>query len=111
MLTIADANTTVVDCMECELYEYSKADILVGLHGAGLTNIMFMKPETVFIEITGQFDGRMMPVCGYHGPLAQIFGVHHYVYYYDWRGDQNLNATDLAMVSKRFYEDTRIDNS
>ena len=65
---------------------------------------MFMKPNTVLIEITGQFDGRMMPVCGYHGPLAAIFGVHHYVYYYDWRGGAKLNSTDVAIESKVFYE-------
>jgi len=33
----------------------------VGIHGAGLTNIMFMKPGGTLVEITGEFDGRMAP--------------------------------------------------
>lgn len=69
---------------------------------------MFMKPNSVLIEITGQFDGRMMPVCGYHGPLAAIFGVHHYVYYYDWRGGKSIDTEELAQETKVFYEQTRI---
>lgn len=102
-MTIADKESVNFGCFECEVFEYQQADILVGLHGAGLTNIMFMKPNSLLIEITGQFDGRMMPVCGYHGPLAAIFGVHHYVYYYDWRGGESIDSEQLAEHTKAFY--------
>jgi hypothetical protein len=44
---------------------------------------MFMPPGSFLVEIVGYFDGKMLPVCGIYGPLAAVFGVHHYIYYYD----------------------------
>jgi len=41
---------------------------------------------SLVVEIVGKFDGRMLPLCGYHGSLAAVFGIHHYVYYYDYKG-------------------------
>lgn len=32
--------------------------------GAGLTNMIFMKPGGVVVETVGIWDGRMLPVCG-----------------------------------------------
>jgi len=66
---------------------------------------MFMPPGSLLVEIVGQFDGRMLPVCGYHGPLASIFGVHHYIYYYDWKAHahEQLNPIKLAQESLSFY--------
>lgn len=34
--------------------------MLIGLHGAGMTNMMFMKPGSTVVEIAGQYDGRMV---------------------------------------------------
>ncbi len=56
----------------CEVAEYPNVDILVGVHGAGITNVMFMKPGSLLVEIVDVLDGRMLPVCGYHGPLAAL---------------------------------------
>lgn len=61
-------------CIACQINLFSKVDVVVATHGAGITNIMYMKPETVLVEIIGKFDGRVLPVCGYHGPLASLFG-------------------------------------
>jgi capsular polysaccharide biosynthesis protein len=58
------------NCLSCQVRLYARTDILVGLHGAGLTNIVYMPPGSLLVELAGQFDGRMQPVCGYHGPLA-----------------------------------------
>lgn len=40
---------------------------------------MFLKPGSIVVEIVGQFDGRMPPLCGFHGPLASVYDIHHYV--------------------------------
>lgn len=100
IISLADTNATVAKCLACELVTYPTVDLLVGVHGAGITNLMMMAPGSLLLEIVGVFDGRMLPVCGYHGPLAAIFGVHHLIHYYDWKGGKPLsmqNATDKAL--------------
>ena len=69
-MVINSHDTYWTNCMSCQIRTYASTDILIGLHGAGLTNIVFMPPNSLVIELAAQFDGRMQPVCGYHGPLA-----------------------------------------
>ena len=68
--------------------------MLVGAHGAGMTNMIFMPRNSLIVELTGEWDGRMLPVCGYHGPLCAACGHHHYIHHYDWDGQGgNLNSS------------------
>lgn len=85
VLKASDSDVALKRCVWCQVALYQRASVLVGIHGAGLTNLMFMAPGTVLVELTGEFDGRMAPVCGYHGPLAAAFGVHHYLWLWVWK--------------------------
>ncbi|RYH23719.1 DUF563 domain-containing protein [archaeon] len=62
VLVTNDSLVAAADCLACELRQYRKVDLLVGLHGAGMTNMIFMKPNSVVLEITGQYDGRMVSI-------------------------------------------------
>jgi capsular polysaccharide biosynthesis protein len=77
VITISANDTYWGECLACQIRAYATADIVIGLHGAGITNMMFMPPGSLVVEIVGQFDGRMTPLCGYHGPLAAIYGAMH----------------------------------
>ena len=65
--------------------------------------MMFMPVGSLVVEIAGQFDGRMLPLCGYHGALAAVFGIHHYIYYYDWRGGVPLDVQNVADEAANYY--------
>ena len=80
--------------------------------GAGLTNMIFMKPGGVVVETVGIWDGRMLPVCGsfyfktkfFFVPLILSFAcrIHgrslrlyrapplYILYYYDWENRKRL---------------------
>ena len=100
----SNATQKLPSSLPSEVAEYNQADILIGAHGAGLTNVMFMRPGSLVVELVGDFDGRMGPVCGYHGPLSAIFGVHHYIHYFEYRDISN-NYRDIYPFRKEHFED------
>jgi hypothetical protein len=104
-VSISGHNASTADCLACEILDYHDGDLLIGFHGAGNTNVMFMKPNSLLVEITGVYDGRMLPFCGYYGAFASMFGVHHYVYHYDWYGEQVVNITDLVQAVFQYYQE------
>ena len=128
LIILRQDDTKLSRCIACQINLFSKVDVLIATHGAGITNIMYMKPGAVLVEIVGKFDGRMLPVCGYHGPLASLFGeehtcfsfvltlilhilcycsgIHHTIYYYDWMESpvdhKELNFKALVRQTKEF---------
>jgi len=69
---------------------------------------MFMRPGTVLVEIVGQYDLRMPPVCGFYGPFSAVFGVHHFQYYYDGVLDaDSLKIADVVKQAHSFYTSIR----
>ncbi len=51
------------------------------MHGAGLSNGLYMSPKSVMIEIVPDFDSRHAPLTGIFARLAALVKVHHYLYY------------------------------
>lgn len=106
VVPLASSDSKLMGCLTCQIHHhYSRSQLLIGVHGAGLTNMLFMPPGSMVFEIVGKFDGRMLPLCGYHGSLASVVGVHHYLYYYDWKLDTTAmpNITDIAEKIVEFY--------
>lgn len=101
---VNDTEAATVQSLDSMIELYGRTQILVGLHGAGLTNTMFMSPGSILIEICGEFDGRMLPLSGYYDAYSSLFGVHHYIYYWDSKTDPVLNAHSLVQEMKLFIE-------
>jgi hypothetical protein len=70
-------------CLHCDFLHWMTADIVVSAHGAGMTNLVLVPPNTVVIEIAGEVKDVNLPVCGYYGPLSSLVGGHHYLYVHD----------------------------
>ena len=41
----------------------------------------------IVFEISGHFNDVQMPLCGYFGSMAHMFGHHHYLYTYNGEND------------------------
>mmetsp|Transcript_755 Transcript_755/g.1296 ORF Transcript_755/g.1296 Transcript_755/m.1296 type:complete len:540 (-) Transcript_755:44-1663(-) len=93
---IGDYDISGTTPLLCSIQQYNRADITIGMHGAAMTNVMFLKPKGIVFEIVGQFDGRFPPVCGLYGTLAGLFKLHSYLYYYD--GVISGSSLDLNRV-------------
>jgi len=62
VVTFSDKNVTLLQCIECQMELFSRSTVMVGMHGAGLSNMMFMPLGATVVEITPGLDGRMLPV-------------------------------------------------
>jgi hypothetical protein len=91
-------------CLACDILLMTQSDILVGAHGAGLTNMMFFPVGTMIVEIVGETKDVNMPVCGYYGPYAAIFGHHHYTYAFHFEKGWPLLAQQAADEASSFYQ-------
>jgi len=60
---------------------FSNAEIILGPHGAGLTNIMFCNPGTKVIEIRAQEQGGEYSSATCYEELSSIFGVDHHTFH------------------------------
>ena len=93
-------------CYACEIMEMTRADIIIGIHGAGLNKQMFMPEGAVVFEITTFLTDVSMPVCGYFGNMANMFGHHHYLYAYNGnnaRVTEQMNVTDVTTQLLDYY--------
>eukprot|EP01039_Chlorochromonas_danica_P003790 gene3790-4140_t len=86
-----------------EIYLYSQADVFVGEHGAGMTNMMFMPPNSLIVEFAGVVRDVHAPICGYYGPYAATFGHHHYFHAYNGHTG-HIHMSAAATRAAAFYQ-------
>lgn len=77
----SDLDTPLMKCLPCHFRMFHRAAIVIGIHGAGLTNTMYMRPGGVVVELIPDLDSRHSPCTGIFPRLSSIVGLHHYSYY------------------------------
>lgn len=91
----SDQNKTLMTCPLCQAAAFNRADVVIGMHGAGLSNAIFMKPGGVMVEVVYDFDSRHAPIIGIFPRMSEIVGLHHYTVYVK---DEVLKAPNHNMV-------------
>ena len=78
--TWTDLNVRVLDGATSGIYEqillHSSAKVLVGQHGAGLTNMLWMAPGSAVVEILPPMPEDASDI---FGNLARALGLHHFI--------------------------------
>ena len=64
IVVFSDKNFPLMNCPLCQAKVFFEASIVVGQHGAGLTNTLYMKPQGVVIEVVPVYDSRHAPLTG-----------------------------------------------
>ena len=81
VIPFSDRNSTLMSCITCQIELFSRATLIIGMHGAGLSNMMFMPTGGTVIEICPGLDGRMLPASGPFSRLAMATGMKHIMYH------------------------------
>lgn len=77
----SDLNSTLMLSPSNQISMFHNADIVIGIHGAGLTNTMYMSPGGIVVEVVREFDSRHAPIIGIFPRLSAMIGLHHYTYF------------------------------
>jgi len=70
----SDRNESVMKCFECQIQIFHEAKVLIGVHGAGLSYMLYMQPNSAVVELAPYpNDGR----CLLGGEI--ILNVYHHI--------------------------------
>lgn len=91
----SDTDEELMGCHACQVRAFAEADVLIGMHGAGLSNQLYMKPNSAIVELCPYpNDGRCLlgggPFSRTSALLSHNYMIHHPPHAeYTWiRGDK-----------------------
>jgi hypothetical protein len=79
-----------------QVTNFYQTDILVTMHGAGMTNLIFMKPCSIVIEITP---------FGFHSNALDAFTIQSDILHYGWQEDYAHTVYKNAFESRSYCKD------
>ena len=75
----SDTDEKLMRCHACQIRAFAEADVLIGMHGAGLSNQLYMKPSSAVVELCPyQNDGRCLLGGGPFSRAAAVMS-HNYM--------------------------------
>lgn len=100
VMVFSDKDSALMMCMPCQAQLFNRAEIVVGVHGAGLTNAVFMNPGGIMVEAVPHYDSRHAPITGIFARLAGMNGLSHFSYYLR----KDFSPDRLANETRAFYD-------
>lgn len=105
----SDKNVTVMSSIKKQVVAVNNANVMIGIHGAGLANMIYMRPNSAVVEFApfGN-DGRCLLGGGPFSRLAAVMGhnymIHHPKYEeYKWlRQVSEFNVTRFILHIRSF---------
>ena len=94
-----DKDPLLMGCIACQIKKFAEASVVVGMHGAGLANIIYMRPNSAVIEFCPYGnDGRCI-IGG--GPFnrAAVLLSHDYLVHYALKSEY---VFDVKTASAEF---------
>ena len=100
----SDKNVSMMSCHICQVSEFSTANVLIAVHGAGLGNQLYMKPNSAVVEI-GPYanDGRILLGGGPFSRLAAVMGHNYMIHHppheeYKWFPREGVSEFDIGKL-------------
>eukprot|EP01035_Chromulina_nebulosa_P026530 gene26530-34741_t len=96
VVLFSDQNVTMMSCHPCQMDSFQQTDVLIGIHGAGLSNMLYMKPNSAVIELAPYGnDGRCLLGGGPFSRLAAVMG-HNYMIHHPPPEEYIWNTVDRS---------------
>ena len=95
----SDADEALMTCQPCQIRLFSTARVVIGHHGAGLTNTLYMPQGGIVVEVSTFIDSRNVPGIGIFPTVANVVGLNHFSYY-------TFNETHSILDPARLTADT-----
>ena len=70
--SFADNDKAMMSCLRCQVEAFATADIVIGGHGAGVSNILFARPQTIVLSLNERENSFIF------AELAYQFGCEYY---------------------------------
>lgn len=100
-----DKNETLMRCHSCQIEHVAHADVLIGVHGAGLANQLYMKHNSAIVEL-GPYsnDGRILLGGGPFSRLAALLSHNYMIHHppheeYTWIAGKT-SEFDISLLVK-----------
>lgn len=88
----SDQNNTLMQCIGCQIQTVAPADVLIGVHGAGLANMLYMRPNSVVVELVPYGnDGRCLLGGGPFSRAAAVMS-HNYLMHIPPKSEFSFNT-------------------
>ena len=100
LVLFSDRNETLMRCAACQIQAFAETDVLIGVHGAGLSNMLYMKPNSAVVEIAPYGnDGRCVLGGGPFSRLAAVMGHNYAIHFplygeYKWIAKESVSEFD-----------------
>lgn len=100
---LAKKGFSIVSFEDCDFKEQvvlmRDLEILLGIHGAGLTNMLFMRPGSVVVEL--QKNPELDEPSVLYRDLAEALGLSYNVIFCDAGGEGNIYSADIIVDKEK----------
>ena len=109
VVLFSDKNVTLMKCHHCQIEMFADTDVLIGVHGAGLANMLYMRPNSAVVEL-GPYknDGRCLLGGGPFSRLAAVMShnymIHHPLFEeFTWKVIDQTSEFDIPRFVEHIY--------
>jgi hypothetical protein len=101
VVLFSDRNETLMRCHSCQIRAAAETDVLIGVHGAGLANMLYMKPNSAVVEMAPYGnDGRCILGGGPFSRIAAVMGHKYLIHHprneeYRWIPRESVSEFDV----------------
>ena len=101
VVLFSDRNETLMRCHSCQIRAAAETDVLIGVHGAGLANMLYMKPNSAVVELAPYGnDGRCILGGGPFSRIAAVMGHNYLIHHprneeYRWIPRESVSEFDV----------------